>query len=175
LPNQRHGARIPSGAAHADRSAHHCWGVESSFRIEPRAGSQIRGRTHRLRELGCVASYWDLEAYDDEVFMCLSLRQLGVLANALHVSARGLVSDGPTLPGPAKLTPTEIVAALRERLAASGGDFEALAEHLGWDVQDALAEPAIIWEKWCVVELRDVCEGLGLDWLGLLRHVEAPG
>jgi hypothetical protein len=121
-----------------------------------------------------VASYWDLEAYDDEAFTCLSLRQVCALADALKVSARGLVSDDPYSPPRQGLTDVEVGAALRRQLAAMGGDVDALADYLGWDVADALRDPPTIWEKWCVNTLRDVCEPLNLAWRGLLPHRDPP-
>jgi hypothetical protein len=119
-----------------------------------------------------VESYLDLETYDDEAFLCLSLLQFCALADALQVSARRLVSDDNAPPTAATLTVGEIVAALRGRLVAMSGDIESLSDQLGWDVAHALEEPATIWEEWCVDGLRDVCEPLGLEWLGLLPHRE---
>jgi hypothetical protein len=117
-----------------------------------------------------LPSYWDLETHDDEAFSCLSLRQLCTLADALHVSARGLVSDDPSSPTQQALTDVEIGAALHRQLAAVGDDVETLGDQLGWDVTDAIRDPARIWEEWCVNTLRDVCEPLDLNWRGLLPH-----
>jgi len=119
-----------------------------------------------------VESYRDLEAYDAEAFMCLSLRQLCTLADALEVSARSLVSDDPDLPVRARLTPDEIVAALRRRLVTTNGDVQALGEQLGWDVANALEDSATLWEDWGIDGLRDVCDPLDLEWRALLPHRE---
>jgi hypothetical protein len=117
-----------------------------------------------------VPSYWDLEAHDDEAFACLSLRQLSTLADALQLSARSLVSDDPASPTHQNLTDVDIGAALRRQLAAMGDNVEALGDHLGWAVTQALRDPATIWDEWCADTLRDVCEPLNLEWRGLLPH-----
>jgi transcriptional regulator with XRE-family HTH domain len=115
-----------------------------------------------------VQSYWDLETHDDEAFYCLSLRQLIRLADILGVSVIDLANDDPPVPVSPPVTPTDIVATLRQRLVEPPLSVELLSEQLGWDVAGVLANPDSIWEDWCLDALRDVCGPLGLDWRAVL-------
>jgi hypothetical protein len=119
-----------------------------------------------------LPSYWDLELHDDEVFLALSLRELCALADALLISARSLVSDDPFATIVGSLTPSDLVAVIRRRLAAVGSDVDVLSEELGWELAAVLNEPDRIWDDWTLDGLRDVCARLGLDWRAVLpeRH-----
>lgn len=53
------------------------------------------------------------------------------------------------------------------RMESEGLDAETLGERLGWDIRGVLTDPEALW-NFNVVGLRDVCHGVGIDWLAVL-------
>ena len=115
-----------------------------------------------------VEGYRDLELHDDEVFLALSLRELCALANLLRISARTMLSGDPQVARIGNVSPGDVVATIRHRLATDGSDVHALSEELGWALAGVLQEPDRIWDDWSLEGLRDVCARLGLDWRAML-------
>lgn len=151
--------------------------------LRPPTGRRIAESRQRLglahadlaERLGMsVRSYQDLESYDDEAFVALSVRQVCVLADVLHVPARGLVSDDPHAIVLGRMTPDDVAVAIRHRLAAGASDVDSLGEELVLDVATVLRDPDRIWDDWCLDGLRDVCAGLGLDWRAMLPDGDEP-
>ncbi len=121
-----------------------------------------------------LASYWDLEVHDDEAFVTLSLRQLCALADALRVSVRDLVSEDAAAVVPPDVSPNDLVEAIARRIEQDRSNVDALGEELGWELTAVLNDPNRIWDDWCVDGLRDVCDGLGLDWRSVLPDRRWP-
>jgi hypothetical protein len=59
------------------------------------------------------------------------------------------------------------VNGLERRVKSEGLDADALGERLGWDIRGVLADPEALW-KFNGVGLRDLCQGVGIDWLAVL-------
>lgn len=111
------------------------------------------------------AAYADLETYDDEAFMCISIQELRALGRVLNVSPRGLVAPEGADQMCGELAPAEIVEAIRQRLRANSSTLEQFEEEAGWSVSSALNDPETIWADWNLDALQDICRVLGVNWL----------
>ena len=119
-----------------------------------------------------LPSYYDLEAFDEEAFTVISLRQLCSLASVLGVSARALVGDDPAeLPA---VAPSAVVEQIRAGLGGDPPDVDAFSARVGWDVAAVLDDPEWIWDDWCVDALADICGAIGVHWLAVLADGLAP-
>lgn len=116
------------------------------------------------------AAYRDLESYDDEVFMCISIQELRALGQMLNISPRTLVAPEGAAQISGELSPAQIVEAIRRRLQATGATQEQFEEEAGWSVANALDDPDSIWADWNLDALQDICGVLGLNWLLAVPH-----
>jgi hypothetical protein len=111
----------------------------------------------------------DLELYDDELFTCISISDLLRLAEVLGTSAPALLF-GEDVPAPIQaLSFSNIADRIRSHLSAVKATPDAWGELVGWDVQPILADPRAL-GTYNVQGLRDICSGLGLDWVGVLSE-----
>jgi len=105
-------------------------------------------------------SYRDLEDYDDEITSVVSFRDVVTLGDVLKLDLRRLFGADDTV-----VTFEELAAALRARLAET--PLEQLEDELGWELADALADPAAFAE-FSLDGLADVAGPVGIDWRHLL-------
>jgi transcriptional regulator with XRE-family HTH domain len=105
-------------------------------------------------------SYRDIESYDDEITSVVSFRDAVTLAGLLELDLRRMFGADDTV-----LTFEELAAALRVRLGET--TLEQLENELGWELADALADPAAFAE-FSLDGLADVAAPFGLDWRHLL-------
>ena len=105
-------------------------------------------------------SYRDIESYDDELTSVVSFRDVVALANLLELDLRRMFGADDTV-----VTFADLAAALRGRLAET--PLEQLEDELGWELAEALAEPAAFAE-FSLDGLADVAGPVGLDWRHLL-------
>jgi transcriptional regulator with XRE-family HTH domain len=116
-----------------------------------------------------VRWYHDLEAYPDEVFSTVSLTHLQILGQTLGLEpAMILVGDAP--PPMDRRGFRDVVDALERRMESERLDAETLGERLGWEIRRVLADPEELW-NFNVTGLRDVCQGVGVDWLAVLPRL----
>ena len=110
---------------------------------------------------------WDLESYDEELYMTISLAALQRLAILLRTTAKQLLllEDKPS--GETRVAFKDFVAHLREHLRTSGQSADAFGDEVGWDLTTTLDDPSDLWE-WSPDELRDVAAGLRIDWANAL-------
>jgi hypothetical protein len=116
-----------------------------------------------------VPWYYHREESPDEVFSNLSLLHLKALGQTLALEpATILVGDGAQ---PAQRRPfRDVVDALQRRMDSEHLDADTLGDRLGWDIRALLADPEDLW-NFNVDGLRDVCEGVGIDWLTVLPRL----
>jgi hypothetical protein len=113
---------------------------------------------------------YDLEAYHDEVFTTVSLAHLQELGQMLGLEpATILVGDGT--PPMDRKEYRYVVDGLQRRMASESLDAETLGERLGWDIRGLLEDPEELW-KLNVTGLRDICQGVGIDWLAVLPRMK---
>jgi transcriptional regulator with XRE-family HTH domain len=120
-----------------------------------------------------LAAYDDLEAYDHEAYMCVSLDQLRSLARLLKVSLRALLSQGEASLDNGDLSPSELVRRIQNYLhmhSLSIGQFE---KQVGCAISPVMENPDALWQTWNVDALHDVCVPLEVSWLTVLPKCAA--
>ena len=139
---------------------------------------RLRGARERLgltleevaNRMGLSARwYYDLEAYPDEVSSTVSLAHLQVLGQTLGLEPATILvgeTTSPTDRGGFR----DVVDGLERRMKSEGLDAKTLGERLGWDIRGVLADPEELW-TFNVAGLRDVCLGVGVDWLAVLPRL----
>ena len=109
------------------------------------------------------AHYWDLESFEDEAWMTLSLEELGALARLLGVTSRYILDGESPVGADKRMSFDEFAAVIRKAVDASGGDVDAWGETAGWDVAPILANSKAIWEL-NPDGLKDIADTAGVDW-----------
>jgi len=113
-------------------------------------------------------SYRDIESYDDELTSVISFREAVTLADLLELDLRRMFgADDTTV-----VTLGDLAAALRVRLRET--PLERLENELGWELADALADPAAF-SDFSLDGLADVAAPVGLDWRHLLPVARRDG
>lgn len=105
--------------------------------------------------------YDEWEAYEGELNMATSLRELSKIAGALGIRTSAIFDDGPSAGPP--IHPEELCKKLRTHLDATGTNVEEFENRVGFEIAPALAD----WSKvldWNLDCLRFVCKELGIDW-----------
>ena len=113
-----------------------------------------------------VPHYYDLETYDDELYMTLALSELWKLCAEMGISLRYLFSGeqpAPDTPIPFSSL-AEMVTKYLDDQQMSQGSFEDL---VGWSLADFTTNPESAW-SWNADCLRDVCAALGVKWMDAL-------
>jgi hypothetical protein len=105
-------------------------------------------------------SYRDIEWYDDEITSVVSFRDAVILAELIELDLRRMFGADDTV-----VTFDDLAAALRVRLDET--PLEQLEDELGWELADALADPAAF-ADFSLDGLADVAAPVGLDWRHLL-------
>ena len=105
--------------------------------------------------------YDEWEAYEGELNMATSLRQLSKIAGALGIRTSAIFDDSPSEGPP--VHPEELCKRIRTHLDATGMSVEEFENRVGFEMAPALAA----WSKvldWNLDCLRFVCKELGIDW-----------
>ena len=115
-----------------------------------------------------LPSYYDLEAYDDEVLDCLSLYELKKLCQALKITPVDLFStEAKNNGGLNHLSFAELTERMQQNIESQGITVAEFEEKVGWEIEGLLNKPEGIWER-NVQFLKDVCSALGLNWLSVI-------
>jgi hypothetical protein len=107
-------------------------------------------------------SYVDIEWFDDEITSVISFDNVVTLADQVELDLRRLFGADDKA-----VTFAELAAAVRVRLVET--PLEQLEDELGWELGEALADPAAFAE-FSLDGLADIAAPLGLDW----RHLLPP-
>jgi len=102
-----------------------------------------------------IESYWDLEAHDNEVLMCLSIHQLVLLCRTLNVPPSRLFAEEHREPREA-ISLAGLGAKIQSHIKAQQMALSEFGDRVGWDVEKMLDRPE---ERFNVYALRDVCRG----------------
>jgi transcriptional regulator with XRE-family HTH domain len=114
-----------------------------------------------------VASYDDLDRYDDEAFSVLSLEQLLALGKGLNIDPRVLLLGEEASRAPSAITFRDISAHLAHRIAREGQTVEEFSNRIGWNVESVLKNPEAL-RAFNVEALHVICSALELDWVAAL-------
>ncbi|HTO52526.1 MAG TPA: helix-turn-helix transcriptional regulator, partial [Myxococcota bacterium] len=110
-----------------------------------------------------VSWYGDIEADDAEVFMTLSLQQLGLLASCLGLHPRDIVCS-ETAAQVEPIPMATLVRLIANQIEVRSEGVAQASERIGWDLTSALADYRHAWDDWNVDCLQDVARAVGVDW-----------
>jgi transcriptional regulator with XRE-family HTH domain len=113
-----------------------------------------------------IHSYWDLEAYDNELFTCVSLEQAQRLMRALGTDLTSFISPAGELSSRVSLD--QAVTALRELAEQRGWSVAELSDEVGWELDEFLRTPRQTAAAQNLDFFKDIAAPLGLDWHCLL-------
>jgi DNA-binding XRE family transcriptional regulator len=86
-----------------------------------------------------LASYRDLEWYDDEILTCVSLRQVGTLCEAIGIDSRELLSAGQqSADQVSQRTLQELIRHIRDYMRKEQITLEEFEDKAGWEITPAL-------------------------------------
>lgn len=109
------------------------------------------------------AAYYDLEDYPEEIYTCISLRDLQRICDCLSVDAFFLFTRANRLESDECYDFESIAALIRQDLKRSGQTAMEFGDRAGWEIEPFLNDAGAGWE-WNVDCLRDVCSALGIRW-----------
>ncbi len=133
-------------------------------------GDTIRSARERLGiSAGAAAEYvgindnhyWDLEAFDEELRMTLSLAEFSRLCGLLRLTPHGLLGEKPPQ---RHITPVELRERVLQDCRSRRWSVEQFGENAGWNVQKLVDDPAAA-SEWNLDCLEDVCAALGVAWI----------
>jgi transcriptional regulator with XRE-family HTH domain len=109
------------------------------------------------------ASYFDIEANDDELEMVLSLRQVKLLAEHLGVSTAELFGK-ERVPTERRLEYRMLVVRTEDYLRSAGISEETLVEQVGWELRDFFTSEDATLDNYPVDFLKSLCDVLQVPW-----------
>ena len=145
----------------------------------PPVASRIRAARERLgigledfasRWSPQPSAYWDLELADHELFETVALRDLPRLARSLELPLMTIVFGEEPMRALAPVSYRDVARAIDTRLADAGVTVEQLSETAGRQLQPILDDPDVL-GTFNVQAAFDICQSVGLDWVGLLDAV----
>ena len=105
-------------------------------------------------------AYRDLESFDEEIVDTISLRQLVLLAGAVHLDLRSFFGAGDQIDACAF---AELAARLNQLVADGTVTLATLEDEVGWELREVLEKPDLF-EELPAVALADIGGRLGIDW-----------
>jgi len=119
------------------------------------------------RKLGMsLPSYFDLEAYLDDLTCAISIRDLRALCAILETSPSALLSSESEIVA----IPTSFVDRLVAHLERIGQDARTFSSAVGWDVEGMLANADEVGDL-NVDGFKAICAAIGLNWLTVLDEM----
>ena len=88
----------------------------------------------------------DLEAFDDEVLTCISIKKFLILCNAIQVTPVELLSQGSDVESFSKITFDELTHEIRKYLTQNNLTLIELENKVGWNLGEALSKPEIFFQ-----------------------------
>lgn len=118
--------------------------------------------------------YQDVEIDDSEVFNCIDVDHLPIMASVLQTSVSRLLFGAEPEHAPEPIGYADVIARVREEAERRQIGLAQLGNLVGWDLEVNSADPASV-GRLNLVGLYDICSVVGLDWLGVLRWAEQGG
>lgn len=106
------------------------------------------------------ASYYDLEACEDELTTCVSLAEIARLETVLNFDVRNVFSHWTES---RNLTLQELADLINAHLQTAKQTLDEFENAVGWEVGPMLKNPALALD-WNLDCLKDVCAGLVIPW-----------
>ena len=111
-------------------------------------------------------SYNDLETYDDEIILVISLEQLVTLSHALGIDLVEFFSNGATKPAES-VSLDALAEKINEYLSGHNLTVSEFEEEVGWEVANFLTQPREFLNL-NLDGLMDVTRPLSVDWRAVL-------
>ena len=146
---------------------------------EPEYGRRLREARERsgktIDEMASLLdlsreSYNDLEVYDDEVILVLSLEELVTLSKALDIDLVEFFSNGSSRPQES-VSLDALAGKINEYLTANKLTLAEFEEAVGWELANCLTEPSQFM-NFNLDGLMDVSKPLGVDWRAVLLDLK---
>ena len=146
---------------------------------EPEYGRRLREARERsgktIDEMASLLdvsreSYNDLEVYDDEIILVLSLQELVTLSKALGIDLVEFFSNGGSKPQES-VSLDALAGKINEYLTANNVTLAEFEEAVGWEVANCLTEPSEFM-NFNLDGLMDVSRPLGVDWRAVLLDLK---
>jgi hypothetical protein len=115
-----------------------------------------------------VSMYWDLEFHDSEAFDVISVRDLVILADILHVSVNYLLFGGEPPSPVVPVSYVELAGRLRDRMKADQLSLDQMGDLVNFELRQYLEEPERFGEL-PIFGLRWICKEVGVDWFATLQ------
>ena len=112
--------------------------------------------------VGGASNYYDLEAFDGELYTVLSLAEVSRLCSALAIRPRELFDNGRT--EGLTISPEQLLFKAKDYMKRNNLSVAELSERIGFEIGPSLEDSANVLE-WNVDFLRWLCDEIGLDWL----------
>lgn len=133
-----------------------------------------------------LEAYYDLEAYDGEVWSVLSIREVRLLCEALCLRFDELFCsvepphklfhplESPCNYPLAMVTSLDTLAQkITQDITTRGQNIEQWSTFAGWDVSHLLQSPESGWEL-PIDCFRDICQTCHVEWFSLLQAICSP-
>ncbi len=133
--------------------------------IITQARERIGLNPQELGEAIGISHTWDLEAYEDELSMTLSLAELSRLCEVLNLTPCELLEQSPP---EHFISPAELRDDILEDCHRRGWMLEQFGEEVGWDVQGLTEHPTEYLSKLNLDGLQDICRHLGINPLAAI-------
>jgi transcriptional regulator with XRE-family HTH domain len=116
-------------------------------------------------------SYRDLENYNDEIMMCLSLYELVRLCEVLKIKPQELFSSEPKKQSES-INLTGLMAKVKEYLHANSMTVPQFEDQVGWKIEPLLNDPnEIMGDNYSIDALKSICDAIGVNWMAALPEV----
>jgi hypothetical protein len=118
--------------------------------------------------MGCsVDSYCDLEAYDDEAFTVVTVKNLVILGKSVGIEPRRLLLGEEADEIERTISFSDITRRLSQRLTDHHLNVEELEDQIGFRVEQLLLSAEALWQ-YQVEALYSICKTLNMDWVSAL-------
>jgi hypothetical protein len=115
-----------------------------------------------------LPSYYDLEADDGEIFMCLSLDGLQAICKELKISAREIFTGEPRVARFNAISFDALAKRVSQYLQEHKMPLETFEDMVGWSLVGEFLQNPQSANGWNVDCLQDICRPLNVDWLDAL-------
>lgn len=115
-------------------------------------------------------SYVDLEMQENELFDCISLRKLRLLAKTLGFNLVEFFSDGGEVPLDS-VTLEQLADKIKHYISEHNVTVRQFEVEAGWQVEKALIKPTEFLDL-NLTGLKDVCNKVGMSWLSVLSALD---
>ena len=119
-----------------------------------------------------ISHTWDLEAYEDDLSLTLSLAEVSRLCQVLNLTPSELFEQ---LPPERTIAPSDLRDSVVEDCHRRGWTMEQFGDEVGWEMQGLIENPAEYLSNLNADGLQDICRQLGINPLAAIpAPVTAP-